>query len=123
MGRAIILVMDSFGIGATADAGEFGDAGADTFGSIARERANSAEGPLRLPNLARLMDQGQFSELATVMPPQSPVAWSNFITGRNPGGHGMFDFIHRDPETYQPLSSATRPPMATAISALSFARV
>jgi phosphopentomutase len=54
MGRAIILVMDSFGIGATADAGKFGDAGADTFGSIARERANSAEGPLRLPNLARL---------------------------------------------------------------------
>ena len=54
MGRAIILVMDSFGIGATADAGKFGDTGADTFGSIARERASSAEGPLRLPNLARL---------------------------------------------------------------------
>ena len=46
--------MDSFGIGATADAGKFGDAGADTFGSIAKERATSAEGPLRLPNLARL---------------------------------------------------------------------
>ncbi len=54
MGRAIILVMDSFGIGATADPGKFGDTGADTFGSIARERASSAEGPLRLPNLARL---------------------------------------------------------------------
>ena len=54
MGRAIILVMDSFGVGATADAGKFGDAGADTFGSIARERASSPEGPLRLPNLARL---------------------------------------------------------------------
>jgi phosphopentomutase len=54
MGRAIILVMDSFGIGATADAGKFGDIGADTLGSIARERAGSAEGPLRLPNLARL---------------------------------------------------------------------
>jgi phosphopentomutase len=54
MGRAIILVMDSFGIGATADAGKFGDVGADTLGSIARERAGSAEGPLRLPNLARL---------------------------------------------------------------------
>lgn len=53
MGRAIILVLDSFGIGATADAPRFGDAGADTFGHIARERA--AEGkPLRLPNLARL---------------------------------------------------------------------
>jgi phosphopentomutase len=54
MGRAIILVLDSFGIGATADAAQFGDAGADTFGHIARERAASGSGPLRLPNLARL---------------------------------------------------------------------
>jgi len=54
MRRAIILVMDSFGIGATADADRFGDTGADTLGSIARERAESADGPLRLPNLARL---------------------------------------------------------------------
>jgi phosphopentomutase len=54
MKRAIILVMDSFGIGATADAERFGDTGADTLGSIARERAQSADGPLRLPNLARL---------------------------------------------------------------------
>ncbi len=54
MRRAIILVMDSFGIGATADAERFGDTGADTLGSIARERAQSADGPLRLPNLARL---------------------------------------------------------------------
>ncbi len=54
MGRAIILVMDSFGIGATADADKFGDEGSDTFGHIARERADSAAGPLILPNLARL---------------------------------------------------------------------
>lgn len=54
MGRAIILVLDSFGIGATADAGRFGDVGSDTFGHIARERSLSPEGPLRLPNLARL---------------------------------------------------------------------
>ena len=54
MKRAIILVLDSFGIGATADADTFGDAGADTLGHIARERAQSAEGPLRLPNLAKL---------------------------------------------------------------------
>ncbi|MEM1174597.1 MAG: phosphopentomutase [Pseudomonadota bacterium] len=54
MGRAIILVLDSFGIGATDDADRFGDVGANTLGSIARERAASAEGPLRLPNLARL---------------------------------------------------------------------
>ncbi|MEM9402089.1 MAG: phosphopentomutase [Pseudomonadota bacterium] len=54
MGRAIILVLDSFGIGATDDADRFGDAGANTLGSIARARAASADGPLRLPNLARL---------------------------------------------------------------------
>jgi phosphopentomutase len=54
MSRAIILVLDSFGIGATADAEKFGDVGADTFGHIARERARSQAGPLRLPNLARL---------------------------------------------------------------------
>jgi phosphopentomutase len=54
MRRAIILVLDSFGIGATADADTFGDEGADTLGHIARERAQSEQGPLRLPNLARL---------------------------------------------------------------------
>jgi len=52
--RAIILVLDSFGVGATADADKFGDQGSDTFGHIAEQRASSASGPLRLPNLARL---------------------------------------------------------------------
>jgi phosphopentomutase len=54
MNRAIILVLDSFGIGATADAERFGDVGADTLGNIARVRADSVAGPLRLPNLAGL---------------------------------------------------------------------
>jgi phosphopentomutase len=54
MGRAIILVLDSFGIGATDDAERFGDVGANTFASIARVRAESDEGPLKLPNLAKL---------------------------------------------------------------------
>ena len=54
MGRAIILVLDSFGIGSTDDAERFGDAGSNTLGSIARERATSDAGPLRLPNLGRL---------------------------------------------------------------------
>ncbi|MDH5500648.1 MAG: phosphopentomutase, partial [Gammaproteobacteria bacterium] len=52
MGRAIILVLDSFGIGATADADKFGDVGANTLGHIAAQRA--AKKPLKLPNLARL---------------------------------------------------------------------
>ena len=54
MARAIILVLDSFGIGATADADKFGDVGADTLGSIARVRAESGAGPIKLPNLAKL---------------------------------------------------------------------
>jgi phosphopentomutase len=53
MPRALILVLDSFGIGATRDAERFGDKGSDTFGHIAARRA--AEGrPLRLPSFARL---------------------------------------------------------------------
>lgn len=61
MTRAFILVMDSFGLGATQDAPKFGDQGADTFGHIARACAdgkadvpNGRQGPLQLPNLARL---------------------------------------------------------------------
>ena len=54
MQRAIILVLDSFGIGATDDADRFGDVGANTFGNIARTRADSDAGPLKLPNLASL---------------------------------------------------------------------
>ena len=53
MGRAIILVLDSFGVGATADAEAFGDTGSDTLGHIAAQRAAAGK-PLQLPNLARL---------------------------------------------------------------------
>jgi predicted AlkP superfamily phosphohydrolase/phosphomutase len=62
----------------------------------------------RLPNLAALAARGTFASLATANPPQSPVAWSTFITGLDPGGHGVFDFIHRDPKTMQPYLSTSR---------------
>lgn len=67
-----------------------------------------AEG--RLPNLLQLAREGSYQRLGTSNPPQSPVAWSSFVTGMDPGGHGIFDFIHRDPKTYHPISSATPPP-------------
>ncbi len=59
MKRAIILVLDSFGIGAAADADKFGDTGADTLGHIAEACANGRadiqrSGPLKLPNLTSL---------------------------------------------------------------------
>ena len=58
-----------------------------------------------LPNLDRLRREGEFKRLGTTVPPQSPVAWSTFITGMDPGGHGIFDFVHRDPATMAPVSA------------------
>ena len=61
-----------------------------------------------LPHLDRLAQDGDFRRLATTTPPQSPVAWSTFITGMDPGGHGIFDFIHRNPATLLPFSSMSQ---------------
>ena len=57
----------------------------------------------RLPNFRRLADSGTFGPLETSLTPQSPVAWSNFITGLDSGGHGIYDFLHRDLERDPPL--------------------
>jgi predicted AlkP superfamily phosphohydrolase/phosphomutase len=51
-----------------------------------------------LPHLDKLRAGGGFSTLGTSTPPQSPVAWANFINGAGPGDHGIFDFIHRHPQ-------------------------
>jgi predicted AlkP superfamily phosphohydrolase/phosphomutase len=72
-----------------------------------------AEG--QLPNLAALRDQGCFKPLASTLPPISPVAWSSFQTGVNPGKHNIFDFLSPDPRTYEPKLSSVeiRPPRRT----------
>lgn len=69
-----------------------------------------AEG--KLPNLARLRDLGCFKPLGTTVPPLSPVAWSTFQTGVNPGKHNIFDFLTPDLQTYQAKLSSVeiRPP-------------
>jgi predicted AlkP superfamily phosphohydrolase/phosphomutase len=59
----------------------------------------------RAPNFKRLAAMGAFLPLATTMPALSPVAWSSFITGLTPGGHGIGDFIARDPATHMPVFS------------------
>jgi predicted AlkP superfamily phosphohydrolase/phosphomutase len=71
----------------------------------------------RLPGFSRLAAGGGFTSLATTIPPQSPVAWSTFITGRDPGEHGIFDFVHRDPKTMAPYLSTTRAESARTIGA------
>lgn len=72
-----------------------------------------AEG--QLPHLAALRDQGCFKSLGSTLPPISPVAWSSFQTGVNPGKHNIFDFLIPDPRTYQPKLSSVeiRPPRRT----------
>jgi len=62
----------------------------------------------KLPNLARFLEQGNFRPLGTTVPPLSPVAWSTFATGMNPGGHGIYDFVHRDAGTMTPYLSTSR---------------
>ena len=66
----------------------------------------------KLPNLAALRDKGCFRPLASTLPPISPVAWSSFQTGVNPGKHNIFDFLTPDTRTYQPKLSSVeiRPP-------------
>lgn len=68
----------------------------------------------KLPNFARLAQQGSMIRIATSTPPHTPVAFSSIITGADPGEHQIFDFIHRDPN---PTGSvAVRPYLSTAES-------
>lgn len=60
----------------------------------------------KLPNLASLATSGTFKPLATTTPSISPVAWSTFATGVNPGKHNIFDFFTRNPKNYQPVLSS-----------------
>src|SRR5262249_35011703 len=69
-----------------------------------------AEG--KLPHLDELRKQGCFKALLTTLPSISPVAWSSFQTGTNPGKHNIYDFLTPDLQTYQPKLSSVeiRPP-------------
>ncbi len=60
----------------------------------------------KLPHFKKLQDQGTFASLATSYPSISPVAWSSFTTGVDASYHNIFDFLTRDPCTYQPMLSS-----------------
>ena len=55
-----------------------------------------------LPNLQALAEEGDYAPLLPTNPPQTPVSWSTFATGLNPGQTEIFDFLKRDPATYAP---------------------
>jgi len=54
-----------------------------------------------LPSFKKLIEEGSWGELESTMPPLTGPAWSSFITGKNPGKHGIFDFMRRDPKGYE----------------------
>src|SRR5437870_9410462 len=57
-----------------------------------------AEG--KLPSLTALMQNGAWGRLASVVPPITPPAWTSFMTGKNPGKHGIFHFLEASPGRY-----------------------
>lgn len=54
----------------------------------------------RMPNLQKYAEEGKYRRFQVSNPPQSEVSWTSIATGADPGVHGMFDFVHRDPGTY-----------------------
>ena len=54
-----------------------------------------------LPNLARLMEQGAWGPLRSVVHPITPAAWTSMLTGVNPGRHGVYDFGVRQLGSYE----------------------
>jgi predicted AlkP superfamily phosphohydrolase/phosphomutase len=53
-----------------------------------------------LPNLAKLMQAGVSGTLKSILPPITPPAWTSFMTGKNPGKHGIFHFVETEHDGY-----------------------
>jgi predicted AlkP superfamily phosphohydrolase/phosphomutase len=114
--KAFVFVSALFWLGAVSDVRAADSAGVFVMGvdGMDPDILKRMIGEGKMPNFKRLAKEGSFQELGTSNPPQSPVAWSNFVTGMNPGGHGIYDFLHRDPSNYHPISSATAAPTEEA---------
>ena len=54
----------------------------------------------KLPNIAEVLENGAHGELGSTLPPMTFPAWSSFMTGKNPGKHGIFDFTRLRPGTH-----------------------
>ncbi len=76
--------------------------GFDSFDPSIFERLSDAG---RLPNLTKMRQAGGYAPLEVCSPPQTEVSWTSIATGVDPGGHGIFDFVHRDPVSYAPYVS------------------
>lgn len=93
---ALCVLASAFAMAADQKVVVIGFDGADF--EIVQDMLNKGE----LPNLQRLKDSGSFAPLTPTNPPQTPVSWSTFATGINPGRTGIFDFIRRKEGSYIP---------------------
>ncbi len=62
----------------------------------------------RMPNLKTLLDRGVSGPLESTKPPITPAAWTTFMTGKNPGSHGIFDFERYDVHTNELSFNSTQ---------------
>lgn len=61
-----------------------------------------------LPSLGRLMSEGVSGDLWSTYPPLTGPAWSSFMTGKSPSGHGVLEFFRREPGTYRQVLNTYR---------------
>ncbi len=76
--------------------------GFDAFDPTLFEKLNQAG---KLPNLGKYAQTGGYARFGITSPPQSEVSWTSIASGVDPGGHGIFDFVHRNPASYVPHPS------------------
>ena len=62
----------------------------------------------KMPNFASLMGKGASCNLRSTVPILSPVAWTTFSTGVNPGRHGIFNFLKRKDDAYEINGASSR---------------
>jgi predicted AlkP superfamily phosphohydrolase/phosphomutase len=75
-----------------------------------------------LPTIGQLLREGAWGKLFSTMRPESSVAWTSFMTGKNPGKHGVFGFSRYKPGSYTTaLNNAARVKAATLWQILSHA--
>lgn len=60
-----------------------------------------------IPNFEKLRNESAYGDLRTVFPPITPCAWTSFLTGKNPGKHGIYDFsVRKSQENFDIVTSA-----------------
>ena len=72
-------------------------------------------GEALMPNLVGLTDNGAFGRMNSILPTVSSVAWASYATGVNPGKHGVFGFVDRQPSPFETWVPTARDLKAPAI--------